>query len=185
MGKALALGQRTFLRRMVGAALLDPETYEEIEADRTATGQAVAVVLLSSASAGLGARGFGARGILAVLFFSAVALLAWAAWSLVTYEIGVRILPDTNTRADIGELLRTIGFATAPGILRLFGLVPGIGLPVFVISAVWMLAAMIVAVRQALDFTTTRRAVAVCGLGWLFAIGFAVLFGVLFGPRVH
>ena len=185
MVTASALGHRTFLRRLVGAALLDPATFEEIEADRTATRQAIAVVLLSSVSAGLGAQGLGARGLLAVLFFSAVALMAWAAWSLVTYEIGVRILPDTNTRADVGELLRTIGFATAPGILRIFGLVPGLGVAVFVISAVWMLAAMIVAVRQALDFTSTRRAVAVCGLGWLFAIGFAVLFGVFFGPRVY
>lgn len=184
MANALALAQRTFLRRLVGAALLRPEIYEEVEADRGATQQALAVVLLSSVSAGLGARGLGGRGVLAAFFFSAVALMAWAAWSLVTYEIGVRILPDTNTRADIGELLRTIGFATAPGILRIFGLVPGLGVPMFVISAVWMLAAMIVAVRQALDFTSTRRAVAVCGLGWLFAIGFAVLFGLFFGPRV-
>jgi hypothetical protein len=185
MVTAPALEHRTFLRRLVGAAMLDPATFEEIEADRTATRQAIAVVLLSSVSAGLGAQGFGARGLVTVLFFSAVALMAWAAWSLVTYEIGVRILPDTNTRADVGELLRTIGFATAPGILRIFALMPGLGVAVFVISAVWMLAAMIVAVRQALDFTSTRRAVAVCGLGWLFAIGFAVLFGVFFGPRVY
>ena len=88
-------------------------------------------------------------------------------------------------RADIGELLRTIGFATAPGILRIFGLVPGLGVPMVVISAVWMLAAMIAAgVPQALDFTSTGRAVAVCGLGRLFAVGFAVLFGLFFGPRV-
>ena len=163
--------------------MLDPATYEEIEADRSATRQAVAVVLLSSVSAGLGARG-GRPGLLAAVFFSAVALMAWAAWSLVTYEIGVRILPQSSTRADVGELLRTIGFATAPGLLRVFGLIPGLGVPMFAISAVWMLVAMIVAVRQALDFTSTRRAVAVCGLGWLFAIGFAVLFGLFFGPRV-
>jgi hypothetical protein len=185
MVTASALGHRTFLRRLAGAAMLDPGIYEEIEADRAATPQALAVVLLSSVAAGLGARGLGGRGVLAVVFFSAVALMAWAAWSLVTYEIGVRILPDTNTRADLGELLRTIGFATAPGILRIFGLVSGLGVAVFVISAVWMLAAMIVAVRQALDFTTTRRALAVCSLGWLFAIGFAVLFGVIFAPRVY
>jgi hypothetical protein len=184
MVNASALGRRTFLRRLVGAALLDPDTYEEIEADRTATRQAVVVVLLSSVSMGFGARGFGGRGLLAVVFFSAVALMAWAAWSLVTYEIGVRILPESNTRADVGELLRTTGFAAAPGILRIFGIVPGLGVPVFIISAVWMLAAMVVAVRQALDFTGTRRALAVCGLGWLFAIGFAVLFGMLFGPRL-
>jgi hypothetical protein len=184
MADASALRERTFFRRLVGAALLDSATYEEIEADRTATRQAMAVVLLSSLSAGLGVRGFGESGLLPLIFFSALAFMAWAAWSLVTYQIGVRILPEPTTRADVGELLRTIGFATAPGILRILGLVPGIGVPVFVISALWMLAAMIVAVRQALDFTTTRRAVAVCGLGWLFALGFALLFGLLFGPRV-
>jgi hypothetical protein len=179
-----ALANGTFVRRLLGASTLDPETFEEVEADRGATTQALGVVLLSSVSAGLGAQGFSGRGLAAVVFFSAVALMAWAAWSLVTYEIGVRVLPDVNTRADIGELLRTTGFATAPGILRIFAVVPGLAIPVFVVTAIWMLAAMIVAVRQALDYTTTRRAVAVCGLGWLFAIGFAVLFGLFFGPRI-
>jgi hypothetical protein len=93
-------------------------------------------------------------------------------------------LPDVDTRADVGELLRTIGFATAPGILRVFGVVPQLTIPVFILTALWMLAAMIVAVRQALDYMTTRRAVAVCALGWLFAVGFAVLFGLFFGSRV-
>ena len=181
---APALRNRSFLRRLAGAAMLDPGTYEEVEADEAATRQAVGVVLLSSISAGLGARGFGAHGLAAVALFSVVALMAWAAWSLVTYQIGVRLLPEVTTRADVGQLLRTIGFATAPGILRVFGVVPGLGMPVFVISAVWMLAAMIVAVRQALDYTSTRRAVAVCGLGWLFALGFVLLFGLFFGPHL-
>ena len=181
---APALRNRSFLRRLAGAAMLDPGTYEEVEADEAATRQAVGVVLLSSISAGLGARGFGAHGLSAVALFSVVALMAWAAWSLVTYQIGVRLLPEVTTRADVGQLLRTIGFATAPGILRVFGVVPGLGMPVFVISAVWMLAAMIVAVRQALDYTSTRRAVAVCGLGWLFALGFVLLFGLFFGPHL-
>ena len=163
--------------------MLDPATYEEIEADRSATRQAVAVVLLSSVSAGLGARG-GRPGLLAAVFFSAVALMAWAAWSLVTYEIGVRILPQPNTRADVGELLRTIGFATAPGLLRVFGLIPGLSVPIFAISAVWMLAAMIVAVRQALDYTNTARAIAVCVLGWLLALTIAAGIGVFYGPAL-
>jgi hypothetical protein len=179
-----ALQSGTFVRRLMGAALLKPGIYEEVEADRSATAQALVVVLLSSVSAGLGARGFGEAGLVTVAFFSVVTLMAWVGWSLVTYEIGVRILPDVNTRADVGELLRTIGFATAPGILRVFGVVPQLTIPVFILTALWMLAAMIVAVRQALDYMTTRRAVAVCALGWLFAVGFAVLFGLFFGSRV-
>jgi Yip1 domain len=175
---------RTFLRRLIGAATLDSATYEEVEADRSSTAQALFVVLLSSVSAGIGARGFNGQGLVAVVFFSAVALMAWTAWSLVTYEIGVRLLPDVDTRADVGELLRTIGFATAPGVVRVFGIVPGLTTPIFALTALWMLAAMIVAVRQALDYRTTRRAVAVCSLGWVLAVGFALLFGLVFGPQL-
>jgi Yip1-like protein len=175
---------RRFLRRLVGATALDVSTYEEVENDRGATAQAVAVVVLSSLAAGLGARGFGGGDAPAVAFYGAVALVAWGAWALLTYEIGVRILPEPQTRADVGELLRTTGFATAPGLLRVFGLLPGATVPVFVVTAVWMLAAMIVGVRQALDYTTTRRTVAVCGLGWSLAIVFAGALGFFFGPRV-
>ena len=175
---------RRFLRRVVGATVLDTSIYEEVEADRGATAQALAVVVVSSLAAGVGARGFGGGDAAAVTFFSAVALMAWAAWALLVYEIGARIMPEPQTRADVGELLRTTGFATAPGVLRVFGLLPGMTLPVFAVSAVWMLAAMVVGVRQALDFTTTRRAVAVCGLGWALAIVFAGVIGFFFGPRV-
>jgi hypothetical protein len=174
----------TFLQRLIGAAALRVTTYEEVEADRRATGQAVAVVALSSLAAGFGARGFGARTAVDVAFFSVVALMAWVAWAFVVYEIGARILPGAQTRTDVGELLRTTGFATAPGLLRIVGVVPDLTVPIFVVAALWMLLAMIIAVRQALDYTSTGRAVAVCGLGWVLAIAFAVVFGLLFGPRV-
>ena len=118
------------------------------------------------------------------MLFPVIALTAWVAWSVVVYQVGVRLLPDVETRADVGELLRTIGFATAPGLLRVFGVLPGWTTPVLVITAVWMLAAMIVAVRQALDYRSTGRAAAVCVLGWLFAIAFVFLFGALFAPHL-
>ena len=119
-----------------------------------------------------------------MVFISAVSLIAWAAWALLTYQIGVRLMPEAETRADVGELLRTIGFAAAPGMLRIFGIVPGAAIPAFAITAIWMLVAMIVAVRQALDYKSTARAVAVCGLGWALAIGIAVGLGLVFGPTV-
>ena len=174
----------TFLHRLIGALALRAETYEEVEADPGANGQAVAVVVLSSVAAGLGAHGFGAVNAGDVAFFAIVALLAWAAWALVVFEIGARILPGVATRADIGQLLRTTGFATAPGLLRVVGIWPELTIPSFTVAALWMLLAMIVAVRQALDYTSTRRAIAVCGLGWVLAIALAVLFGIWFGPRV-
>jgi hypothetical protein len=178
------IGATGFLGRLFGAAALNAGTYEEVEADPAATAQAVIVVVLSSVAAGFGARGFGGEGLAAIAFFSVVALMAWGAWSLVTYQIGVRILPDVDTQANLGELLRTIGFASGPGILRIFGVVPALTRTAFVISALWMLAAMVVAVRQALDYRSTARAVAVCSLGWFLAIGLALVFGLLFGPRL-
>jgi hypothetical protein len=174
----------TFLHRLIGAVALRVATFEEVEADVQATSQAVAIVVLSSLAAGLGARGFGASGPVDVVFFSAVALMAWVAWAFVVFEIGARLLPGANTRVDVGELLRTTGFATAPGLLRIVGVLPGMTIPIFAIAALWMLVAMIVAVRQALDYTSTGRAVAVCGIGWVLAITFAVLFGLIFGPHV-
>jgi hypothetical protein len=174
----------TFLHRLIGAVALRPATYEEVEADRRANGQAVVVVLLSSLAAGFGAQGFGAGDAGDVVFFSAVALIAWVAWAFVVFEIGARILPGTRTRADVGELLRTTGFAAAPGLIRIVGVLPGLTIPSFVVAALWMLVAMILAVRQALDYTSTRRAIAVCVLGWVLAITLAALFGVLFGPEV-
>jgi hypothetical protein len=174
----------SFLQRLVGALALDAAIYEEVEADRTATGQALAVVLLSSVAAGIGSRGLGGTTWQAIVFMSIVSLIAWAAWALVIFEIGARLLPEPDTRVDVGELMRTIGFAAAPGLLRVLGVMSSATIPVFAVTAVWMLAAMIVAVRQALDFHSTARAVAVCCLGWVLAVAIAMVLGLFFGPTV-
>jgi hypothetical protein len=173
-----------FVMRLIGAISLDVPVYEEIEADRAGTGQALAVVLLSSLATGVGARGFGDITINGVLFFSMGALLGWMAWALVTFEVGYRLMPQPQTRADVGELLRTTGFATAPGLFRVFGIMPGATWPVFAATSIWMLVAMVVAVRQALDYTSTARAVAVCVLGWALAVAISLVLGLLFGPTV-
>jgi len=173
-----------FPMRLIGAMALDPVIYEEVEADQGATTQALIVVVLSSLGAGIGSRGFGSGSLASIVFISTVALIAWAAWALVTYEIGTRLMPEPQTRADLGELLRTIGFSAAPGMLRIFGVVPGASTAAFAITSIWMLMAMVVAVRQALDFTSTARAIGVCLLGWALAIGIAVTLGWIFGPTL-
>ena len=134
--------------------------------------------------AGIGARGLGSGSLQSMVFISALSLIAWASWALLTYQIGVKIMPEPQTSADVGELMRTIGFSAAPGMLRIFGIVPGAAIPAFTITAVWMLVAMVVAVRQALDYQSTVWAVAVCGLGWVLAIAIAVGLGLVFGPTV-
>jgi hypothetical protein len=180
----MAIVRNVYARRFVGAMALDPETYEDVEADRGAVIQACATVVLSSLAAGIGASGLGEGGLGRIALFSAVALVGWAAWALVTFEVGARILPGAQTHADVGELLRTLGFAAAPGVFQLLGVVPGAALPVFVVTHVWMLLAMIVAVRQALDYSSTGRAVAVCALGWTLAVVIALGSGFIFGTPV-
>ena len=174
----------TYLRRLFGAFALDPGAYEDVEADEGATMQAGATVVLSSAAAGFGAQGFGGQ-LWAVVPLTLVTLIAWAAWALLTFEVGTRVLPGARTHSDAGELLRTIGFAAAPGLLLALGVLPGVTVPIFVMASVWMLAAMIVAVRQALDYDNTAHAVAVCVFGWGLAVSLVVIAGSFLATPVE
>jgi hypothetical protein len=176
----------SFFHRLVGAAALDAATYEEVEADRSATPQALAIVVFSSLAAGIGAKGIsgGAATLTFVAGASVIAMLAWATWALVMFEIGGRILPTKDTHVDVGELLRTLGFAATPGLIQVFGILPGVMVPAFILAIVWTIAAMVVAVRQALDYTSTGRAIAVCVLGWIVSLSVAIVMGLLFGPTL-
>ncbi len=151
--------------RMIRAAKLDAQLYEEVEADRGAMRQATAVVILSAVAAGIG--NFAQGGVGGILVLSVAALVSWYIWAFLTYMIGTRLLPEPATRADLGELLRTLGFASTPGLIRVLGIVPGLTDLVFMVAAVWMLIAMVIAVRQALDYESTLRAVGVCLIGWI------------------
>jgi hypothetical protein len=174
-----------FLWRLTGAMVLNAKVYEDVESDESATMQAMGVVLLSSLAAGVGAIGLRSGHSITLVVISLLALAVWTVWALLTYEIGTWLLPSSETHATPGELLRTIGFASAPGVFRLAALIPGLRAAVFAVTAVWMLAAMVVAVRQALDYASTARAVAVCGLGWALALGLALVIGVFFGPALY
>jgi hypothetical protein len=175
-----------FLLRMWGAATLETATYEDVEADPQATLQALVVIVVASLAAGFGASGWNARPE-DVLRYSAVAaclaLLSWAGWAVLTFEIGSQLLPERQTRVTVGELLRTTGFSTAPAVFLVLGAF-GDTTIVFALVALWMLATMVVAIRQALDYTSTARALAVCGLGWLMSLIFIVILGIFFGPAL-
>lgn len=161
--------KQSLWRRMLRAALLDAQLYEEVEADRSSLGQAFAVVLLSSSSAGLGS--FSNGGVAGIFACAASALVGWYAWAFVTCQIGTKLLPGPGTSADVGELLRTLGFASAPGALLALALIEPLAGPLFLLCGAWMLLAMVVAVRQALDYTSTLRALAVCLVGFpIFAL---------------
>lgn len=161
-----------FFRRIIRAAKLETALYEEVEADESALGQALAVVALASMATVVGLTGrFHLFELASAL---ALGTLAWAGWSAIAFVVGGRVCPEPQTQANWGELLRTTGFATAPGILSLLGVFPAFqGLITFVAS-IWILLAFSVAVRQALDYQSMMRAIGVCFVGWVLYAGMLV-----------
>ena len=163
----------TFADRIIRAVKLDAQLYEEVEADTGAMGQAMGVVVLSSMAAGVGSVAIGGLG--GILVGTIAALIGWYVWAYLTYFIGTKFLPEPQTEADLGELLRTIGFSSSPGLIRVFGIIPGLAGPLFLVAQIWMLVAMVIAVRQALDYESTSRAVGVCVIGWIVQLLILVL----------
>jgi hypothetical protein len=113
----------------------------------------------------------------ALLFSAVAALLGWVVWAIMTYFIGTRLLPEAQTKSDLGEMLRTTGFSSSPGMLAILGIIPGLWSLVMTVTRIWMLAAMVIAVRQALDYRSTGRAIGVCLIGWLILIALMLLTG--------
>ncbi len=164
--------------RILRAAKLEPELYEEVEADAGATSQAALVVVASALAAGIG--NIVTAGVLGLIVFTLFALIGWVVWAFLTYFIGTRLLPEYQTEADYGQLLRTLGFAAAPGMIRVLGIIPGIGQLFFPLAGIWMLIATVIAVRQALDYSSTLRAIAVCIIGWMIYAVIAFLPALIF-----
>tara|TARA_Y100001970_G_scaffold262675_1_gene347208 strand:- start:774 stop:1295 length:522 start_codon:yes stop_codon:yes gene_type:complete len=166
-----------FINRIFRAIKIDIDLYEEVEKDKSATIQAGAVVVLSSLAAGVGALQLGVSNFLVAPLIS---LLSWYVWAYVIYFVGVKLLPENSTKSNHGELLRTIGFSSAPGIIRIFGVTPDLMTVTFIGSAFWMLACMVVAVKSALDYNSLWRAFGVVVIAWLFQAFFLFIVLVLF-----
>jgi hypothetical protein len=163
---------QSFTERMVGAATLNVYTYEEVEADTTATGQAAAVVAIMAVASAIGNVGRGGEGALAALI---TALVGWLIWAGITYFIGTRFFGGTATW---GELLRTLGFAQSPGVLYVLGIIPLLGGLIQFAVGIWILVAGIIAIRQALD-VSTGKAILTAIVGWLVVVILGVLVAVL------
>jgi hypothetical protein len=174
----------SFKDRIFRAAKLDVTLYEEVEADKGALAQSMGVVVLSSVAAGLAS--ISTAGFAGILVGTITALIGWYVWAYITYFIGTKLLAEPQTKADPGELLRTIGFSSSPGLIRVLGIIPGLRWIVFLIGGIWMLVAMVIAVRQALDYQSTARALGVCIIGWIIqAVILAVLFSIFGGSGRH
>jgi Yip1 domain len=167
-----------FVERMIGAAKLEVATYEEVEADQNALGQAIGVVVLSAVASGIGALGGGVSGLLTGIV---AALVGWFVWAGIIFLVGTKVLPEPQTKADLGQLLRTMGFAASPGVFNVLGIIPLFGWIVRFAVMIWQLIAMVIAVRAALDYQNAVKAVLVCLIGWVAYVAAVFILGSVLG----
>lgn len=169
----------SFQGRVIGAMTLNVATYEEVEADQSALGQAAAVVVLAAVSSGIGWIWY--NGLTGLLTGTITSLIAWAIGATVVWAIGTKLMPGPNTKADIPEVMRVVGFAQAPGLLSFITIIPILGWFIMIALAIWGLVAWVLGVKQALDYDDWLKPVIVCGLAWLAMIIVAFMGAAIFG----
>lgn len=168
----------TFGERIVGALKLDARTFEDIEHDPGAMGQAVGVIALAAVSTGIGNVWYG--GLSGIVFGVITSLIGYSLWALVVWLVGTRVMPDPATKADFGETFRVVAFAAAPSVLGIVTIIPLLGWLLLFLLWIWSIAAMVVAVRQVLDYTDTFKAVIVVIIGFVVNLVVTFFFGLLF-----
>ena len=167
----------TFGERLVGAIKLDAHVYEDVEGDESAMSQAMAVVAISALASGMST--LRSNGPIAFLVEGVLALIGWFIWAAVCHYVGTRMLPEPQTDADLGQVLRTTGFSAAPGLICFLGIFPFVGPIFYIVGKLWMLASMVVALKQALDYTSIGRAIGVCIVGFIVYLILVIGLGLL------
>jgi hypothetical protein len=173
-----------FLRRFFGALMLDASAFEDVENDRTALVQSLIVIAMSAAAGGVAAIGLGLTGATGFAIGAALVLGAWLVWIFVVSVIGTIALREPHTHSDVVELIRTLGFATAPGVFVAFAAMRAVAPFVLTLVLIWMIADAVVAMRQALDYRSTARAVAVIAIAWLLTFGIVAAIAIMFSKPV-
>ena len=167
------------ISRMLRASMLDAHVYEEVESDSSAIVQAVLIVVVVAVARGVATLSVTGN-ILGIAFGIIAGLLSWAVWAFITYLVGTKLLKTGETESSWGELARVTGFAQTPGLLFVIAVVPVVGTWILPVVSLWQLAAMVVGIRQALDYTSTFRAIGVVLIGFVAVIPLQlILFAVL------
>ncbi len=164
--------------RMIRAAKLDASLFEEVARDESTMGEAVTVVVIASAAAGIG---LALAGPLGLIGGAIAALVSWFLWAWLAFFVGTVMVPDPGTKTDLASVLRVTGYASAPGVLAIFGLIPLLGALASFIGSLWMLASFIVAIRVVMNFESNGKAILVCVIGWVVKLvigGLFLLMGV-------
>jgi hypothetical protein len=146
--------------RMVGAMKADVKTFQEIEADPAAIGQAVTVIVIAGVASLIG--NVFRSGVFGGMMALILSLISYALWSLLVVLIGTKLMPEPSTKADFNEAFRVIGFTAAPGVFNLLAIIPFLGPLISLVIAIWTLIIGVIAVREVLDYSNTARAIIVC-----------------------
>ncbi len=155
----------TFGDRVVGAMKLDPNAFEDVERDPTAIGQSVGVIVLAAVAAGIGNVFRG--GLTGIVYGACLSVVGFLVWSLIVWVIGTKVMPEPATKADYPETFRVLGFSAAPGLASVITIIPILGYLLMLLIWLWQIAAMIIAVKAVLDYSTLGKAIIVVVIGWI------------------
>ncbi len=163
------------LERVLGVLKLDVATFESIEHDQNATAESAIVVAIVALLGGIG--NFLDTGMTGLIYGVVLAFVTWILWSAVTFVVGTKLF---GGKADLGEMLRVLGYAQAPGALNLLVAIPILGGFIGFIALIWTLVVGVVAVRQGLDFSTGKAVITVI-IGFFVVAILSVVIGSILG----
>lgn len=166
---------------MTGAMKADVATFEDIERDPTAMGQAITVIVIAGVAALVG--NIFRTGIIGGIGYLLLSLIGYAVWALLVTVIGTKLMPEPTTKADFAETFRTIGFAASPGVFNVVAIIPFLGPLIGFVISIWSLVIMVVAVKSVLDYSNTGRAIIVVLIGFVayWIVTFLILTPILIG----
>ena len=169
---------------MVGVMKADVKTFQEIEADPNALGQAVMVILIGGVAALIG--NIFRIGIIGGIMSLVITLISYVLWSVVIVLIGTKVMPEPATKADFSEGFRVIGFTAAPGVFNVLAIIPFVGPLISFFISIWMLIIGVIAVREVLDYSNTGRAIIVVLIAFIvvFIVNLIILTPLLLGAAL-
>ena len=163
----------SFIKRIFRAIKIDPDLYEEVEHDKSATFQAATVVVLSSLAAGVGAIHLGASNFILGPFIS---LASWYFWAFLIFIVGTKLFPDKQTKVSFKKVLTAVGFAHSPGLIRFFAVTPELMIPIIFLTQFWIFAALIISTKQILNLKSNLKSFGIVFLSFLIIVFLSISF---------
>jgi hypothetical protein len=170
------------INRIFRVFRLDATVFREIAEDKGAMSQAAIVVVvvffLSAIGSAIGAAIAGSGAILS--FFVTLlmgVLISWLLWAVLTYFVGTLLFKG---KTDIPEMMRVLGFASAPNILGIFSAIPCVGWIAALAGGILALVAGVIGIREAMEFDTGKAVITVL-IAWVISFVITLIIGMIVG----